>query len=183
MDAPRYLIRPLGYVQLSINRSMYFSKKEQPIIEAKLIIEFIEVHFKKHLCQFWCKKYICMCSKKRSCSLSSYSTLSNLLKNRSLIKNCIHLISNLWISLPKYTATLQGISLLTHLKSTLESGSQKWACQKIWTMPGRMIYRAAIWSFLKITPTVFYSVWHSPWLNPHTPTLFMINLVTKRDLN
>ena len=41
-DAPRYLIRPLGYVQLSINRSMYFSKKEQPIIEAKLIIEFIQ---------------------------------------------------------------------------------------------------------------------------------------------
>ena len=41
-DAPRYLIRPLGYVQLLINRSMYFSKKEQPIIEAKLIIEFIQ---------------------------------------------------------------------------------------------------------------------------------------------
>ena len=72
MDAPRYLIWPLGYVQLSINRSMYFSKKEQPIIEAKLIIEFIQtfvsilmqkIHFHALQKIFW--------------TLSTYSTLSN----------------------------------------------------------------------------------------------------------
>ena len=27
-----------------------------------------------------------------------------------------------------------------------------------WTMSGRMKYRAAIWSFLKLTPIVFHSV-------------------------
>ena len=30
----------------------------------------------------------------------------------------------------------------------------------LWTMSGRMKYRAAIWSFLKHSPMVFHSAWH-----------------------
>ena len=39
-------------------------------------------------------------------------------------------------------------------------------------MSGRIKYRAAIWSFLKLTPIVFYSAWHGP---------FNVYYVCKRD--
>ena len=32
-----------------------------------------------------------------------------------------------------------------------------------WTMSDMVKYRAALWSFLKLTALVFFHVWHSPW--------------------
>ena len=55
------------------------------------------------------------------------------------------------------------INVSSFFSPVLEPSLTKWVSRRQpWTMSGRMKYRAAIWSFLKLAPIVFHSAWHSP---------------------
>ena len=45
---------------------------------------------------------------------------------------------------------------------TVQKWENKFPTNFLRTMPSRMKYRDAIWSFLKLMPIVFHSAWHSP---------------------